>query len=70
MASAKINLLWKKLETILSQLAKSSQIWLLEKFLEEANKSALGTGIICSKILYLKCSTFFQAKKVVLKNQP
>ena len=43
MSVGKISLLWKKLENALSLLAKSSQIWLLEKFLEEANKS--GSGI-------------------------
>ena len=42
MSVGKISLLWKNLESALSLLTKSSQIWLLEKFLEEANKSELG----------------------------
>jgi hypothetical protein len=42
MSFVKISLLWKNLENALSLLTNSSQIWLLEKFLEEADKSELG----------------------------
>jgi hypothetical protein len=42
MANVKISQFWKKLENALSQLEKSTQIWLLEKFLNEANNSIKG----------------------------
>jgi hypothetical protein len=67
MSVGKISLLWKKLENALSLLAKSSQIWLLEKFLEEANKSGLGIGytIITNKIDAL----FFSGKQKPIKEE-
>ena len=42
MVDISIRQFWKKLEDVLSQLEKSTQFWLLEKFLVEANKSIQG----------------------------
>ena len=57
MTSAKISQFWKKLENALSELEKSTQLWLLEKFLEEANSSIKGFFIIIYFVLdnFLSC---------------
>ena len=42
MANTEISTFWKKLEDALSQLEQSTQIWLLGRFIAEANKSMNG----------------------------
>jgi hypothetical protein len=46
MEKENVKSLWKKLEVLLSRLEISSQIWLLEKFIEEAKKSFCGKMLI------------------------
>ena len=53
MANVKISFLWKKLESVLLNLEKSTQIWLLEKFINEANKSI--TGMLAKSLNMLNC---------------
>ena len=45
MTSDKIGQFWKRLENALAELEKSTQLWLLEKFLAEANSSIQGVFI-------------------------
>ena len=45
MTSDKIGQFWKRLENALAELKKSTQLWLLEKFLAEANSSIQGVFI-------------------------
>ena len=42
--------LWNKLEMLLSRLEMTTQVWLVEKFIEEARTSIAGTDIrICTQ---------------------
>ena len=64
MANVKISQFWKKLENALSQLEKSTQIWLLEKFMNEANNSIKGQHL-SNNIIFL--THIFVAAKVLIK---
>ena len=43
MEEEKFRSLWKKLEVLLSQLEITTQMWMVEKFIEEAKTSISGT---------------------------
>ena len=54
MTSDKISQFWKRLENALAELEKSTQLWLLEKFLDEVNSS-----IIFEFITFLNLRTLY-----------
>ena len=58
MTSEKISQFWKRLENALAELEKSTQLWLLEKFLDEANSSIKGAFII-EFIIFLNLITCY-----------
>ena len=58
MTSDKISQFWKRLENALAELEKSTQLWLLEKFLEEANSSIKGVFMF-EFIIFLNLTTLY-----------
>ena len=63
MTSDKISQFWKRLENALAELEKSTQLWLLEKFLAEANSSIQGVFIY----LCFSFSKFFNSVLIASK---
>ena len=61
MSTVKITSLWKKLETAMTTLARSTQILLLEKFLEEVNKTGLSMG----GVMIFSYNIFYTGKQEV-----
>ena len=69
MTTDKISLFWKKLEHALAELEKSTQLWLLEKFLEEANSSIKGVFIF-SFIIFENCINLLLIASKMVPKEP
>ena len=69
MTTDKISLFWKKLENALAELEKSTQLWLLEKFLEEANSSIKGVFIF-SFIIFENCINLLLIASKMVPKEP
>ena len=55
--------LWKKLENVLLQLEHSTKIWLLKKFVEDAEKSITGANSYQIFTLYVLCYSIKKDEK-------